>query len=73
MAHTVIRHYTNAAALFDELAKNESSVRELITGVPGFIRYGLIRSADGGFSITTCESKEGTDESVRRAADWMQN
>lgn len=69
--HTVIRVYNDATALFDELANRESDVREIISGVPGFVRYGLVRSETGGFSITTCESKEGTDESVSRAAAWI--
>jgi hypothetical protein len=68
MAHIVIRNYANATALFDELAKHESEVRELITTVPGFVRCGLVRTSDGGFSITTCETKEGTDESIRRVS-----
>jgi hypothetical protein len=69
--YTVIRRYTNATALFDELARRESEIREVISGVPGLLAYGLTRTADGGFSMTLCESKEGTDDSVQRAAAWI--
>ena len=31
----------------------------------------LVRSGDGGTSITICEDRAGTEESSRRAADWV--
>ena len=73
MSHTVIRSYTNAVSLFDDLVTRENDVRPLLEAVPGFIRYGLFRTPDGGFTITTCESKEGTDESIRVAAQWIKD
>jgi len=51
--HTVIRHYTNATSLFDDLITRENDVRPLLEAVPGFIRYGLFRTSDGGFSETS--------------------
>jgi hypothetical protein len=59
MPHTIVRIYSDAPGLIDALAERESDVRELITSVPGFLRYGLVRTAGGGFSITSCETKEG--------------
>ncbi|MDQ3810741.1 MAG: hypothetical protein M3336_10670 [Chloroflexota bacterium] len=69
--HSVLRIYQGATQLIDELAKREQEVRDLVTSVPGFISYHLIRTADGGVSITNCEDKAGTDESSRRAAEWI--
>ncbi|MGN5476867.1 hypothetical protein ACTMU2_07660 [Cupriavidus basilensis] len=38
----------------------------------GFVSYTLARTADGGFSVTTCNDKAGVDESVlKRAKDWI--
>ena len=31
----------------------------------------VARTADGGFSITVCQDKAGTDESIRAARDWI--
>lgn len=71
--HTVIRRYTGegADALFTELEQREPEVRELISGVPGFISYTAFRTADGGTTVTACEDKAGTDESSRRAAGFV--
>ena len=31
----------------------------------------LVRSEDGGFSVTVCNDKAGTDESLEKARDWI--
>jgi hypothetical protein len=31
----------------------------------------LVRTAGGGFSVTVCQDKIGTEESVRVARDWI--
>jgi hypothetical protein len=46
-------------------------VKVLISGVPGFASYAAFRSGDGGVTVTICEDKAGTDESSRRAAEWV--
>ncbi|MEA2494970.1 MAG: hypothetical protein QOJ29_2881 [Thermoleophilaceae bacterium] len=71
--YAVIRTYSGqgASELFDLLGQREDDVKELISGVPGFVNYVAVRSGDGGVTVTVCEDKEGTDESSRRAADWV--
>ena len=39
--------------------------------VKGFVSYALVRSEDGGFSVTVCNDQAGADESVAKAADWI--
>ena len=71
--HCVVRQYsgTGAKELFDVLDQRKSDVESLIRGVSGFFAYQLLRTADGGVSVTTCQDKAGTDESLRLAADWI--
>jgi hypothetical protein len=71
--HAVVRTWSGqgASELFDLLGQREDEVRELITGVPGFVSYAAVRTGDGGVTVTVCEDKDGTDESSRRAADWV--
>jgi hypothetical protein len=71
--HVAVRSYSGAGAtdLFDALGQNEDEIRELITTVPGFVSYAAFRSGDGGMTVTVCEEKAGTDESTKRAADWV--
>jgi hypothetical protein len=33
--------------------------------------YGIMDTGQGAVSVTTCENKAGTDESIKRAADWI--
>ena len=68
--YAVVRRYKGATALFDELARREQDVRDVIMGVPGVVAYYLVRSQDGGVSITVCQDQNGTAESTRRVADW---
>jgi hypothetical protein len=71
--HAVVRTYSGqgASELFDLLGQREQDVKDLIGGVPGFVSYSAVRSGDGGVTVTVCEDKDGTDESSRRAAEWV--
>lgn len=71
--YAVVRTYSGqgASELFDLLGQREDDVRELISGVPGFVNYVAVRNGDGGVTVTVCNDKEGTDESSRRAAEWV--
>ena len=71
--HVVVRSYSaGASELFDLLAEREGEVRELIGGVPGFVSYAaFMTGGEAGMTVTVCQDKEGTDESSRRAAEWV--
>jgi hypothetical protein len=71
--HVVLRSYSGqgASELFELLGQREEDVKALIGGVPGFVSYAAVRSGDGGVTVTVCEDKAGTDESSRRAAEWV--
>jgi hypothetical protein len=71
--HIVVRSYSGQGAsdLFDAMEQRQEDVKELITGVPGFVSYAAFRSADGVKTVTACEDKAGTDESSNRAAGWV--
>jgi hypothetical protein len=36
-----------------------------------FVSYSLAHVANGCVSVTACETKAGTDESVKKARDWI--
>jgi hypothetical protein len=71
--HAVVRTWSGqgASELFDLMGQREDEIRELVTGVPGFVSYAAVRTGDGGVTVTVCDDKDGTDESSRRAADWV--
>ena len=71
--HAVVRSYSGqgASELFDQLEQRNEEVKDLIGGVPGFVSYTAFRSGEGGSTVTVCQDKTGTDESSRRAAEWV--
>ncbi|QRM27629.1 hypothetical protein [Microvirga sp. VF16] len=71
--HAVIRTYSGEGAkeLFDLLETRKSDVESLIRTVKGFVGYSLIRTGEGGVSVTVCQDKAGTDESMQRAKEWI--
>lgn len=46
-------------------------VGSLIRTVTGFVGYSLIRTDDGGISVTVCQDRAGTEESVQKVKDWI--
>lgn len=69
--HVVIRHYEGSAKLIDELVDRRGDVEELIRGVAGFVAYYLVKTADGGASVSVFDNAAGTAESNKRAAAYL--
>jgi len=71
--HAVIRTFSGSGAkkMVDLLDERKTEVQGLIRPVKGFVSYSLIRTADGGVSVTVCEDKAGTDQSSQIARDWI--
>jgi hypothetical protein len=71
--YAMVRSYSGdgASELFDQLEQRNDEIKELIGGVPGFVSYAAFRSGEGGSTVTVCQDKTGTDESARRAAEWV--
>ena len=71
--HAVIRTYSGEGAtkLFDLLEKRKSDVERAMREVKGFAGYSLIRTGEGGVSVTICQDKAGTDDSLLKAKEWI--
>ena len=71
--YAVLRQYSgeNDYQLIDELEAQVEEVQSIIRDVPGFVSYTLFRTEGGGVSVTVCRDRAGTDESSRRAAEWV--
>ena len=55
------------------MIRREQEVRGLISTVPGFRAYYAARTGGGDAvaTVTVCDDKAGTDESTRRAGEWV--
>ena len=69
--HAVLRAYSGKGAkeLFDVIEKNKTDVEKVLRSVKGFVGYSLVRTSNGGVSITVCQDKAGTAESSAKAKD----
>ena len=71
--HAVIRSYSGKGAkeLFDVLEQNKTEIRKVIRTIKGFVSYSLVRTEDGGFSVSVYRTKARAEESVQAARDWI--
>ena len=71
--YAIVRNYAGVGAkqLFDVLERQVADVEATLRKVPGLVTYTLVRSGDGGMSITVCKDKAGADESVKVAREWI--
>lgn len=72
MPYAVVRHYEGAQALVDELGRRAEDIGPLISGIDGFLSYALVRTDNGGYSVSIYETSEGVEESTRRARKYIQ-
>jgi heme-degrading monooxygenase HmoA len=69
--YATIRTYAGASQLADELAARSGEVEELISTIPGFQAYYLVRTDGGCATISVFDSASGAEESSRRAAEYL--
>ncbi len=53
------------------LEERKEEIESLMRPVSGFVGYSLIRTDDGGVTVTVCNDKTGTDQSLQIARDWI--
>jgi hypothetical protein len=71
--HAVVRSYSGKGAreLLGVIEKNKPEVERLLRSIKGFVSYYLVRTADGGFTVSVYQDKAGCDDSIRVARDWI--
>ena len=71
MQSPVLTRARERTTLVDRVVAASDEVEGLLRGVEGFVSYTLFRTEDGGVTVTVCQDKAGTDESLRVARDWI--
>src|SRR5215212_3530925 len=67
--HTVIRTYTAAPNVVADARPKLAHLEQTMRQTPGFVAYDFLETEDG---ITITEDEAGTQESMGRAATWVQ-
>ena len=57
--------------MFDVLEQRAAELDSVMGSIKGLVTYALVRSGDGGFSVTVCQDQAGLDESTQKAKDWI--
>jgi hypothetical protein len=74
--HAVVRRYSGPGAqeLFEEFESKHGSVEgtleQAMRGVPGFVAYTLVRTQEGGVSVTVCQDKASTRPARTSPSRW---
>lgn len=71
--HTVVRTYSGkgAAELIDHIIANKRDIKKLMHAVKGFVDYTVVRTADGGFSVTVSKTEKASEAITAAAREWV--
>jgi hypothetical protein len=67
----MVRTYSVAPGLAEQLVGHGDDVKRLIGGIDGFRAYYLIRTDEGAVSVSLYDSQAGAEESARAAAGFL--
>ena len=70
--HVVVRKYTAAPNVIEEARPMMPDLEQTMRQTPGFVAYYFLETEDGIATITITEDETGTQESMSRAANWVQ-
>ena len=72
--HTTIRQYNVERGRTQEIMQSiQDEFIPLVSAIPGFVAYEALDAGDRLVTISTFDSKEGTEESTKRAAKFLQD
>lgn len=71
--YAVTRSYSGkgASELVEALIQHKDEIKDLLRPINGFVSWTLVKTDGGGISVTICQDKSGTDQSVGIARDWI--
>lgn len=69
--YATIRRFKNAQALADAMSSRKDEVKQVISGIPGFVSYYATRDGDTVTTVSIYDDKAGGDESTRRGREWV--
>jgi len=70
--HVVIRKYSAGPEVAADARPKLPNLEQTMRQTPGFVAYDFLETEDGIATITITEDEAGTQESMSRAANWVQ-
>ena len=71
--YAVIRSYSGSGAsdLAELISERREEAESILRPITGFVTWTLIITDGGCATVTVCQDKAGTDESMQVARDWI--
>ena len=71
--YAVIRSYSGSGAseLAELINERKEEAESILRPINGFVSWTLINTDSGCATVTVCQEKVGTDESMQVARDWI--
>jgi hypothetical protein len=71
--HTVIRSYSGSGAgeVIDFIIASKSDVKKMMHSVKGFVSYSVVKTEDGGFTVTVTKTEKAADAITAAAREWV--
>ena len=71
--YAVIRSYSGSGAseLAELINERKEEAESILRPINGFVSWTLINTDSGCATVTVCQEKAGTDESMQVARDWI--
>lgn len=71
--HTVVRTYSGkgAAETIDLIIANKREIKKIMHSVKGFVDYSIVKTEDGGFSITVSKNEKASEAITAAAREWV--
>lgn len=72
--YVVVRQYEGASALADVMADEAAAadVKEVLSGVQGFVAYYAAREGDSVTTVSICQDRAGAEETTKQAGALVQ-
>jgi len=71
--HTVIRTYSGkgASEVMDFIIENKREVKKVMQSMKGFISLSLVKTEDGGFTVTVAKTERMAEAITLAAREWV--
>lgn len=71
--HTVVRTYSGkgAAETIDLIIARKKDIKKLMHSIKGFVDYSVVKTEDGGFSVTVSKNEKASEAITAAAREWI--
>lgn len=71
--HTVVRTYSGKGAVetIDLIIAKKKDIKVLMHSVKGFVDYSVVKTEDGGFTVTVSKNEKASQAITAAAREWI--